>query len=78
MKNGKKCLEIWWAATALQNLALIRLMVFEKTHFTDDGWMSGQMTDDECPHHGISSAHIARQNKHKCVGRQIKSKYYVS
>ncbi len=34
-ENGKNRLEIWWIATFPQNLALICLMVSEKTHFMD-------------------------------------------
>ena len=35
LRNIKNSLEIWWTATFPQKLALIRLLIFEKTRFTD-------------------------------------------
>ncbi len=55
LKNGKNDLEIWWTATFPQKLALIRLMVSEKTRFTDDD-------DDWRPRHGIRSADTVKQS----------------
>ncbi len=49
LKNKKKSgPEIWWTGSFSQNLALIHLMVSEKTGFTDgrtDGWMYDAQTD---------------------------------
>ena len=72
MKNGKNDLEISWIGTFPQNLALIHLMVSEKTRFTGDG----RTTDD-----GATASALLTQSsraKNDLINRQSWSQIEVT